>query len=784
MVKIRRFKRQTAATTKAPNTFSGIRYNPTDFSRASDAIAKFGQTTQNVGLNLLQQEESNKARLAEVKSSQDLKMYETLEKQKTDLEVLKLKNARTTKMHLYMDIAFNGTVDEPGLKKIAMDFTHDPDWENNEKNFNQIVQNRKKELMASIDDGVLRSEFFIKFDNKVDALNLNVMNGSFKTKVQQLTSAYESEHKELLYEMEYGNHLEQKQAKDRLLGLNGVIGLHEEAFENGIINITPELAAQYSQGEVEFIQAKLMIADDPQAYLDLSKSEEKSKYPFKNLSLTQRAELDIKAQNDVDKITSQTAAANEKLIKNNQKIVTEITNSLDDGIIPENGITELGAARAVATELGDTETVKKIDDYFTMWATYQNASQSNLTTIDAEITKVQEAINRTNTTKLQDAPPGEEKTSGVATVDLLKLKALKTVRTKMETALNKDSLQWANQVGKITLEPMNLSMSADEWKTWVSNRRGDATQTSAIYNTKMDFLTKPEQQMIMNYWQDDATSTDDKIQLIAMLSEFDVDADNVFEEILSKGDGKKESHYFAHIAGLMNAHPDNPIIGELAADFFNGFAKKDDFSNLATEKLFGEDSNEYRRTAQKTITDKLDGSFLNADPSINSTIFNMANMIYLHRADPKDRSFNKDLYSNIVNELIGGTTIGGVDHGGVAVFNKQATYAPSWMQTDSFEEIITGLTDDEWIKASGDQVPKWYNGENTGEFKLNGDVFNRGKKGKQPYLWVVGEGRYIVSFNTPFDSQDPQYIASPTSENGYFILDLNLIKDEILAKYK
>ena len=730
MVKIRRFKRQTAATTKAPNTFSGIRYNPTDFSRASDAIAKFGQTTQNVGLNLLQQEESNKARLAEVKSSQDLKMYETLEKQKTDLEVLKLKNERTTKMHLNMDLAFNGTKDEPGLKKIAMDFTHDPDWANNETNFNDAAAKVKEKMLASIDDDVLRNDFSMKFDNKVDALNLNVMNGSFKTKLQQLTSAYESEHKELLYEMEYGNHLEQKMAKDRLLGLNGVIGLHEEAFENGIINITPELAEQYSLGDVEFIQAKLMIADDPQAYLDLSKSEEKSKYPFKNLSLTQRAELDIKAQNDVDKITSQTDAHNKKLIKNNQKIVNDITSKLEDGILPENGITELGAARVIATELGDTETVKKIDDHFTMWSTYQKAIQSNLTTIDAQITETQDAINRTNTPRLQEAPPGEERTSGVATVDLLKLKALKTIRTKMETALNKDSLQWANQVGKITLQPMNLNMNPEDWKTWVSDRRGDATKTSAIYNTKMDFLTKPEQQMIMNHWQDDATSTDEKIRLISMLSEFDVDADNVFEEILSKGDGKKESHYFAHIAGLMNAHPDNPIIGELAADFFNGFAKKDDFSNLATEKLFGEDSNEYRRTAQKTITEKLNGSFLNADPSINSTIFNMANMIYIHRADPGSKSFNTDLYSNIVNELIGGTTINGVDHGGIAVFNKQATYAPSWMETDSFEEIITGLTDDEWIKASGDQVPKWYNGENTGEFKLNGDVFNREKIGK------------------------------------------------------
>ena len=79
MVKIQRYKPQTKATNRSPNSFSGIRYNPSDFSRASDAIAQFGKTTQNVGLNLLQQDESNKARAAEVKSNQDLQMLETLE---------------------------------------------------------------------------------------------------------------------------------------------------------------------------------------------------------------------------------------------------------------------------------------------------------------------------------------------------------------------------------------------------------------------------------------------------------------------------------------------------------------------------------------------------------------------------------------------------------------------------------------------------------------------------------------------------------------------------------
>ena len=86
--------------------------------------------------------------------------------------------------------------------------------------------------------------------------------------------------------------------------------------------------------------------------------------------------------------------------------------------------------------------------------------------------------------------------------------------------------------------------------------------------------------------------------------------------------------------------------------------------------------------------------------------------------------------------------------------------------------------------------------------KLNGDVFNRnfdssffeeatqslGERRSdlgnydQPYLWVVGDGKYIVSFNSPLGSEDPQYLATKNNDNGYFVLDLNQIKDKYLNK--
>ena len=113
MVKILRYSKQTGVTNKSPNTYSQTRFNPSDFSRASDAIGQVGKQVASTGLDLFQQQESNKAKKAEQLSNQDMKMLDTLEQQKTTLDVFQLKMDRQNSLHEKMDFTFNGTKDSP-----------------------------------------------------------------------------------------------------------------------------------------------------------------------------------------------------------------------------------------------------------------------------------------------------------------------------------------------------------------------------------------------------------------------------------------------------------------------------------------------------------------------------------------------------------------------------------------------------------------------------------------------------------------------------------------------
>ncbi len=105
------------------------------------------------------------------------------------------------------------------------------------------------------------------------------------------------------------------------------------------------------------------------------------------------------------------------------------------------------------------------------------------------------------------------------------------------------------------------------------------------------------------------------------------------------------------------------------------------------------------------------------------------------------------------------------------------------MDTEKFEETVNtviSVYDDVLLNG---QIPEWKYGESSGNFKLSGDkesIFNR--EGDQPYLWVIDDGVYVVSFNQPWNNTDPQYIGTSTGgNNGYFVLNLNLVKDKILT---
>ena len=796
MVKIKKYKAQTGVTPK-PNTLSGIRYNPTDFSRGFDALARVGQTTSNVGLNLLQQQETNKARKAQMESDQELQLIKTLDNQANDFYAIKTKLDRSNKLTTAMDLALNGNGNMMGLNGIKKEFQTTADYLNAEEGFANASLAVKTRVLATIDDDVVKQNFIEKFDNKTDAYAIDVMNSSFKTGLQQRTAAYKKEEADLLYTMEFGNPNEKIQAENRLLGLNGVKGIHEEAFEQAIINATPDVANYYTLGKVEYIKAKLMIAGDPQAYIDLAKGDADN-YPFKNLSLEQRADLDISAEKALATINNKIESNKNAAINDNKKNFNDIKSDLKNGIMPVDGQQDLAMYKAVAEALGDTDTVNEIDDYLEMYATYNVALQMNQAELADELSEAIGQKNKINASILA----GQEQvdidqefgmTTGVPKELLLKIKALESVQAKMNTSLSTDSLRWGHTTGLIKLENIDwVNATEDEFNAWVNTRKGQNDLVMAKYGTKSNLITKEDQATLMNIWQNRETSNTDKIFLIKRLAAFDEKADDVFSEILYKGEGKNESKYFAHLAGLINSKGFDNTSSMLALDFFQGFEMRDNESVPSAQVMFGNEDVNRVSEARTEFNDVIGGSLHNVSSNFMETLFDMAQIIYVNRnknskstrfADPE-----KKIFRSIVEELMGSTMIAKGDKmvkvGGVGEFNDQATFVPSWMETQSFEKVITGLTQDEWDILLNDQIPEWKYGEKKGTFKLNGDIFNN--DGDQPYLWVIDDGKYIVSFNQPWNNADPQYIgtSSANGSNGYFVLDLNLIKDKIISKYK
>jgi len=139
-----------------------------------------------------------------------------------------------------------------------------------------------------------------------------------------------------------------------------------------------------------------------------------------------------------------------------------------------------------------------------------------------------------------------------------------------------------------------------------------------------------------------------------------------------------------------------------------------------------------------------------------------------------------------------------VQYGGFTEYNKQNTLVPSWMNAEKFERVVERAMMLYPEKIMNGQIPEWKYGDSSGEFQLQGNeksIFNRRdseekrvlstsdlfRGGDNPYLWVVNDGVYAVSFNQPWNNSDPQYVGTSSGGiNGYFVLDLNLVKDDIL----
>ena len=66
---------------------------------------------------------------------------------------------------------------------------------------------------------------------------------------------------------------------------------------------------------------------------------------------------------------------------------------------------------------------------------------------------------------------------------------------------------------------------------------------------------------------------------------------------------------------------------------------------------------------------------------------------------------------------------------------------------------------------------------------LNGEEFNNIFTNEDPYFVSVGNGKYkIANGDNPFEGGDPEYLLN--SDGGYFVININKIKADIITELK
>jgi hypothetical protein len=312
----------------------------------------------------------------------------------------------------------------------------------------------------------------------------------------------------------------------------------------------------------------------------------------------------------------------------------------------------------------------------------------------------------------------------------------------------------------------------------VDNRIAHAKTVASHYNSKIKLFTTNERKAIESTFAN-AQTTDQIIQLSTVLVKgFGNESDLAFKEI------SKDNTFLSHIGGLtlINNGVASPAV-ELAAEGYL-LSKKPELSKAYLVK--STDPNAI------SVFNKYENAFNENTDTFNNVV-EAANYIYAAQLRKKGKT-TKDFSARDWEKAfvmaaggkgtdigIFGTSFFTADMGGFDEDTRgNMVWIPPWIENGKFDDIIERLKSDEklWLKASS-------NGQNG----IIGDGPNLGKeitlseifKEKDPYFVSVGNGKYKIAMgdDPTEEGAEPEYVMN--SDGGFFIINLNLIRSEIIT---
>ena len=443
-------------------------------------------------------------------------------------------------------------------------------------------------------------------------------------------------------------------------------------------------------------------------------------------------------------------STNNNLNKDN---VSQMKSNLDAGIIFSED--EFNAAIAIATQNKDEKTLIKLEQMATDAPIIADLNTKT-------VAEIEEKINFFTSFK--------NKEGGMTIAEANELRISQEYLASLTTSLDKDLVTTAANKGVISISEINFEdiLNGGDMTAFIdgaTNRIAQADTAASYYKREVKYLTATEANTIKNVFN----SADTPEQIIALskgiVEAFGVKSDKVFKQI------SKDENVLAHLGGLVAMNDGIP--GENVKLAAEGFMIS---KNETLAKLYKMSPTDVRST---NIIKKYAEVFIGSEATLDSTI-EMTNLIYaaqLKKEGKTTANFSNSSYQKAFIMAAGGTTVDGMvfdtKMGGFDE-NTRGTmvHIPPWLQRGKFENVIEMLKTDPQLvlKASS-------NGKSA--VAMDGEEVNIFTN-EDPYFVSVGNGKYkIANGDNPVTGQNPEYLLN--SDGGYFIIDINKIKAEIIT---
>ena len=324
------------------------------------------------------------------------------------------------------------------------------------------------------------------------------------------------------------------------------------------------------------------------------------------------------------------------------------------------------------------------------------------------------------------------------------LNDLKKKSSNMDTRLKQDPLSYANAVGVVQLDTLDVSGSVTELQESVTKRIQDAEIVATHFGVKPKYFTELESNRLSELFDSELVGDENqKLQLMGTIVQaFGNKSTQVFSEL------SKSNALYAHIGGLYAKGQ----VGIAKQAIRGDTILKGGFSPVGMTKTEIED--EYP---------DIFGTAFAMIPNQKQPILDIAKRIYVANADQDTatKKFDKDLYIMSLNLAIGMNKT--TEKGGFGEVRDHQVILPTDMTAEEFEVFLQSDEVYEQFRQLNPSVDE----------RSANQIFQRKTKGKRNLMFykkfdiypvAVGDAKYMMFLD---EGDTPNYY---TDKNGQPII--------------